>query len=717
MKNIVFCILLCCAVNGSVGQQISGTVTDQGGLPLPGANVYVVHTFSGTSSNEQGNFKLIHVSDTAFYLRVAFVGYKELDILIEPQRDTVIHIVLEANFNHLNTVVISASTYETGVSAKAVVMNSIEMATTAGSLGDINAALQTLPGTSANGESGKLFVHGGDGTETATFIDGILVHQPYTSNLPNMAVRGRFNPFMFKGTSFSTSGYSAEYGQALSAILELNTIDEVEQDELNFSAMTVGADIAGSKRIKRGTVSASANYMNLRPYMGLIPQNYTWQKEPRALGGAIKWVQETGLNGQLKFYSSYNQSQLSQDQPQIFTHGTAPLELVNQNWFTHVRWKGIIAPKWQLKVGGSTTHQADVLSQLQWGRRDRLAGTFLKATATFYQKPTTEWKMGIENNRTRYEYGFIRQSAERDSVVSFKESIHAGFVEMSHHFNTKVGMRLGGRLEHSAYLNEVKLSPRATLAYQFSKSGQIAAAYGWFYQNPMAEQLIGRPYLMPEKATQYSMSIQSSKMGRTLRLEGYYKQYSDLVNWSKAENPYHNEGFGFASGLDLYFKDEKTIKGGSYWVSYSYLKGERMYRDYPYSAQPTFIVPHSLSVVYKHWFTKIRSYIGGTFRYGSSRVYNNPNIEGFNTGELPVNRSLDLNYTFLYRENIILYASATNVLNYNQVFGYEFSPEPNAEGHYSATAVLPAANQFFFVGCFVTLSQFGDKNQIDKINF
>ena len=82
-----------------------------------------------------------------------------------------------------------------------------------------------------------------------------------------MSVRGRFNPFMFKGTIFSTGGYSAEYGQALSSVLLLNTNDIPTEDQLDLSFMTVGLGVAGTKLWKTGAVTSTLSYNNLGSYM------------------------------------------------------------------------------------------------------------------------------------------------------------------------------------------------------------------------------------------------------------------------------------------------------------------------------------------------------------------------------------------------------------------------------------------------------------------
>jgi len=66
------------------------------------------------------------------------------------------------------------------------------------------------------------------------------VAQPYDASTNNLPTRGRFSPFLFSGISFSTGGYSAEYGEALSSVLLLNTLDEPDQNKTDIALMTVG---------------------------------------------------------------------------------------------------------------------------------------------------------------------------------------------------------------------------------------------------------------------------------------------------------------------------------------------------------------------------------------------------------------------------------------------------------------------------------------------
>ncbi|MDP2335056.1 MAG: TonB-dependent receptor, partial [Bacteroidota bacterium] len=233
MKRILFFIIFCFFGLTAFSQTvITGKVTEEHGEPLPGANAYLQGTYDGTSSGENGVFKFKTSKSGTQVLRVEFMGYEALAQNLELKGDTIrLNIQLKEAFNVLNAVTITAGTFEASDKKQAVTITPIDMVTTAGAAGDVYGALQSLPGTSTNGESGRLFVKGGDSEESQTYIDGSLVYVPYNSSAPNLATRGRFNPFMFKGTVFSTGGYSAEYGQALSSVLLLNTNDMPAEDQ------------------------------------------------------------------------------------------------------------------------------------------------------------------------------------------------------------------------------------------------------------------------------------------------------------------------------------------------------------------------------------------------------------------------------------------------------------------------------------------------------
>jgi hypothetical protein len=214
-------------------------------------------------------------------------------------------VVLRDDVNSLDTVVITAGTFEANDNSKVSVLKPLDVVTTASAVGDFVGALQTLPGTSNVAEDGRLFVRGGTADETQIFIDGIRVFTPYTPTTNNIPARGRYSPFLFDGITFSTGGYSAEYGQALSSVLLLNTINEPDQDKTDIGIMSVGASLGNTQKWDKTSLSVNVNYINLAPYLEIFEDRNEWQKPFEGAQGETVFRQKF-KNGLFKLYGAFD---------------------------------------------------------------------------------------------------------------------------------------------------------------------------------------------------------------------------------------------------------------------------------------------------------------------------------------------------------------------------------------------------------------------------
>ncbi len=178
---------------------------------------------------------------------------------------------------------------------------------------------------------------------------------------------------------------------------------------------------------------------------------------------------------------------------------------------------------------------------------------------------------------------------------------------------------------------------------------------------------------------------------------------------------YSNNGFGYAKGLDLFWRDNKSIKNTDYWISYSHIDAERDFQNFPEQARPNFASAHNLSVVSKHWIEKWKSQIGFSYIFSSGRNYTDPNQPGFLNRETKSFNSISLNWAYLIDQQKILYFSVNNVLGTKNVFGYNYSNQADMNGIFQRQALVPNADQFFFVGFFWTLSDDKKSNQLNNL--
>ncbi|MBK8922427.1 MAG: carboxypeptidase-like regulatory domain-containing protein [Saprospirales bacterium] len=695
---------------------LHGVVLSTGGDTLVGANVWLPGTYDGATSDPNGRFAFQTDTAGARMLLVTCIGYdtfrQELQLAGGLLR---LELRLHENASALQEVVISAGSFEAASDRRrAVVLTPLDIALTASATADIAGAIATLPGTTRNGESGQILVRGGAAYETRTFIDGLYVQNPYNSTVPNVPARNRFSPFLFKGTQFSTGGYSAEYGQALSSALILNTEDLAPQTTTGLSLMSVGLGLAHTKRWERRSLAVSGTYTNLSPYFALVPQTIQWMDAPQSAGGELIFRQQTSEAGILKVYASFNRSWMEMQYPDPFRpQETLPLRLEADNVYTNVSYRDILNGKWILFAGGAYTFNRDQVASGFGNDQEQQSGQ-MRVALTRPLGEKIKVKFGTEYLQGRFNETY-RDGAAGHYHTLRKERYTAGFAETDLFFSRKWVARAGLRTEYSALLGRANLAPRVSAAYVLGKNEQVAFAAGQFYQTPEYQLLRSTTDFSFEQATHYMLNYQRIRDGFTFRIEGYYKEYDHLVKTAADASQANNRGNGFARGLDVFFRDQRTFRNVDYWVSYAFLDTKRDYRDFPGAAIPVFAATHNVSVVYKQWFPKHNTAFGATFAFQSPRPYHNPNRPGFNQGRTPAYNDLSVNASYLtnlWGHFTILYVSATNIFGFKQVYGYQYGEAPDATGLFPSRTITPPAKRFLFIGLFIN---FGQRYRADAV--
>ena len=339
MKTICFLFaLLLILPSASAQTTIAGRVADEKGRALPGANVFLRGTYDGANTDSSGRFRFITTKDTTT-LVATYIGYEPFAQRVTIGQRVPMSIRLKEMANELNTVVITAGSFEASDEKRMTMLKPLDIVTTAGAGADITAVMNLLPGTQRVGEQEGLFVRGGSNAEAKVVIDGMIVQNPYFSSLPDVQSRGRFQPFMFKGTSFSTGGYSAQYGQALSSVLLLNTTDKGSNNglslNLNLASAGVSYDHAtGTPDRRKSSVSAAGYYGSLKPLFALVRQNIDWTHVPEFAGSSLTYRLKPTKTGMLKVYGMYSDSWLGMNfrDPSTETAMTA-LKQHNRNIF------------------------------------------------------------------------------------------------------------------------------------------------------------------------------------------------------------------------------------------------------------------------------------------------------------------------------------------------------------------------------------------------
>lgn len=708
LKQLLFLFILFISSLTFAQTSLSGIVIDDLGEPVIGANVLIKDSYDGTSTDLDGSFNFKSSETGKQTLMVTYLGFKDLMLEVDLDEKTLnLNLKLKPSAALLKEIIITAGAFEASDEKKGVVLSSLDIVTTAGAAADIAGALNTLPGTQKVGETGQLFVRGGAAYETKTFIDGMRVQNPYNSTVPDIPSRNRFSPFLFKGTLFSTGGYSAEYGQALSSALVLNTTDLAKETTTGINLMTIGLGASHTQVWENSSLSLSGNYLNLGPYINLVPQRRDWEEPVQGLSGQMIFRHKTSETGMFKIHADYSSSWMEFAYADYTNIGERNnLSLSNNYFYVNSTFSDLLNDKWSYRIGTSYSDNVDdIQEQFTVGTVEK--NFQAKATMTNFANDKLSIKFGAEYLNNKYNENYVDITQEFNTEIP--EDYFAGFLESDIYFSRKLAMKAGLRMEQSSIIDQFRLSPRLSVAYKVGEGSQVSLAYGKFYQTPENEFLRFDTNLDFENADHYILNYQKIHNDRVFRIEGYYKTYGNLIKF-ESDTPWllDNTGNGYARGIDLFFRDRKTVKYGDYWISYSFLDTERNYRDFPQAATPFFASSHNASLVYKHWIPKITTSIGATYSFASGRPFNDPNKTDFQSEKTLAYQDLSFSASYLtnIRNNFtIFFVSVSNVPGFKQSFGYRFAPTPDTSGNYPSFEITPDAKRFVFLGMFMNIGQ------------
>lgn len=710
---------------------VSGTVNFKN-KGVKDISVTLKDTYDGTTTDANGNYTF-ETSEKGNHM-VVFSNPKFVEIekpIVISTENLEVNSDLKEQISEIDAVVISAGSIEASDRKRATtLLTPIDIYTNAGANGQISSALETLPGVQKIGETEGLFVRGGTGEETKFFMDGNLVNNFFGNSIPGIKSMDRLNTSLFKGNVFSSGGYSALYGQALSSVLVLESIDFPDKNsiDIGISPIFINAGFQNVNDEKTRSFGISAGYSNIGLMTKLIKFNNDFTKAPEGLGTNFNFRIKNKKGGILKYYGSFDANRIGLQseslEPSIDLDNTS---LKGKNTFHNLSFKQKFG-KYLLNLGSSYTYNSNNIDlsntfqdlEINLNSIDNKANYFnTKAVLERKINKISAIRGGFEYNRTQEK----TDVAVADTPFLFNDEITSVFAETDLGFSNNLSAKVGLRSEYSTAVNEWNLAPRFAMAYRISKNWTGSLAYGIFYQNP-ENKFFGSAPLSYQKAAHYVFQVQKSEEGRSLRLEAFYKNYTDLIKTKVLDYrpiAINNTGDGFAKGIEVFWRDKKSIKDIDYWVSYSFLDSKRNFQNYDQSLFPSFAAKHTLSVVAKKFVTEWKTGFNLSYTYASGRPYynfiTNDNGDYYLNNQGRLKNFSALNFSLNYLPSLgkkdaksftVLVLAINNILGQKNIYGYNFSNDGMRN-----RAVLPSVNTFIFIGAFIS---FGIDRTQDAIN-
>ncbi len=237
-------MLLCaCSVfSYARSARVYGYVTDQDNVGIELANVVVLNADrpTGTATNKNGYYELLLDETDTVVLNFSMIGYTSVQQRIIDVREVInINVQLLTDEQLLTEIEVRGLKHTQGT------MDYIDATTTRfmpdATGGSIESLLITFAGVSQTNElSSQYNVRGGSFDENSVYVNGIEIHRPLLIRSGQQEGLSFVNPEMVENVQFSSGGFSAQYGDKMSSVLDI-TYKRPTAFEASFSASLLGA--------------------------------------------------------------------------------------------------------------------------------------------------------------------------------------------------------------------------------------------------------------------------------------------------------------------------------------------------------------------------------------------------------------------------------------------------------------------------------------------
>ncbi len=229
--------------------QSTGTITGQvidkkSGKPLPGVNILIKGTYYGAATDQNGTFRIPNITPGVYDIQTQMIGYK---VVLLTGVKVVAGETREVNIEMEETV-LTLGQEVVVVGEKPIV----EVDNTSSSLkfssDDITSRIAESVSDVIKDQIGvvesdnQIHVRGGRVDESQFIVDGLSLKDPLTGSVNQLYV----NPNAIEELEFISGGFNAEYGQAMSGIIDVKLKEGGNHYEGSLTLKSDQFDILGS---------------------------------------------------------------------------------------------------------------------------------------------------------------------------------------------------------------------------------------------------------------------------------------------------------------------------------------------------------------------------------------------------------------------------------------------------------------------------------------
>ncbi|HUM46913.1 MAG TPA: TonB-dependent receptor [Chitinophagales bacterium] len=682
-KKATLFILFSCLSAGLFAQNatVRGLVFEKAsGEPVIYTNVLLKGTGMGAQTNEDGLYNIANVPPGSYMIFCTQLGFDTVEIPITVKPNEILNqkIFLDKSAIELQNVNINAvreeKKTETAVSMTKITSKDISRIPAIGGEADLAQYLQVLPGVVFTGDQGgELYIRGGSPIQNKVLLDGMTIYNPFHS----IGLFSVFETDIIRNVKVFTGGFSAEYGDRLSAVLDVTTRDGNKKQfggKIAVNPFLSKVVLEGPlKKINESGSSVSYMFTGKSSYLDKSSKLFYSYIDTGGLPYSF-----TDLYGKISINGA-NGSKLS-------FFGFNFNDHVNYQFVSDFDWKSygfgtnfVIVPSGsKVLIGGTISYSDYKISLVEADGKPRTSGINgfdLNIDFTYFV-PNGEVKYGFDIGGFRTELEFFNSLGLKIEQNNNTTEL-SGFVVYKHIFNEKLVLEPSLRLQYYASLPAFSPEPRISLKYNLTDAIRFKAAAGLYSQNFISTksdqdvvnlftgfltapdgQLLGadgQPVNSNlQRAYQGVVGIEADITSNIeLTVEPYYKHFGQLININRNKllptDPNFEVETGDAYGLDFLVKYD--FRKFYLWVAYSlgYVTRDNGEQVYP----PHFDRRHNLNIVASYTWGKDKSWeVDARFNFGSGfpftltqGFYEQINfLDGINTNYTTQNGNLGIVY-------------------------------------------------------------------------
>ncbi len=390
--------------------------------------------------------------------------------------------------------------------------------------------VNNIPGSASVGVSARPHVRGGQQDETLIEFDGMRLYEPFHFNHFNNLF-GSFDSRILSSLDFHTGAYQANYGDRLSAVMALNTVNvndvqpikEVGVGLYNLSYLQTGAsnDADWIFNIRRSTLELTTRYFEAdlgEPSFGDVFARYNWHRaDDDEVSLSIFWFgddTETRNSEATEEASSiYGNSYIWLTSSNALTESLQATSIVGFSAIKNDR-KGFVQDPdvvtgslsddrefrvYNLKQNYDWLVNSDVLVKFGWDYR--------------YLDAEYDFTSSLNIAPAYQQISNFPRPAQQD--LSVRETGHQYAVfgntrwQLTDHLIAELGLRYDGQ-HYESSLHEYQLQPRLNLIYTLNAGTQFRLGWGKYSQAEGIHELLISDgittFQTPQKSTHFVLA-------------------------------------------------------------------------------------------------------------------------------------------------------------------------------------------------------------------